>query len=174
MNIHPIVVHFPVALLTIYALMEFVWSRRLKNNISWFYVKAAFLILGLLGGYAGLSSGDVAADSYNGDGARSLIHMHESWANLTTGTFLILAMVYILTYISHTYPKLFHEYSLEKFWLLLLEVKNIILNTPVKYVIVLFGLVAVTITGALGGALVYGPNVDPIVSFIYNLLLPFM
>ena len=32
------------------------------------------------------------------------------------------------------------------------------------------GLVAVTITGALGGALVYGPDVDPFVSLIYRLL----
>ena len=33
----------------------------------------------------------------------------------------------------------------------------------------LLGLIAITITGGLGGAIVYGKDVDPIVSFIYKL-----
>ena len=55
------VVHFPIALLTVYALMELVWSKRLRKNESWLYVKAAFLIIGLLGAYAALSTGEMAA-----------------------------------------------------------------------------------------------------------------
>ena len=35
--------------------------------------------------------------------------------------------------------------------------------------IALVGIVVITITGALGGAIVYGPEVDPIVSVIYHL-----
>jgi len=33
----------------------------------------------------------------------------------------------------------------------------------------LIGAVCLTITGALGGAMVYGPTSDPFVSFIYTL-----
>lgn len=57
MDIHPVTVHFPIALLTVYGLMELVWSKRLKKEQAWFYVKASFLILGVISAYAALSTG---------------------------------------------------------------------------------------------------------------------
>jgi len=171
MDLHPLVVHFPIALLTIYGIMEIVWSKRLKNDNSWFYVKASFLILGVLGAFISLATGDEASKNVT---LRNVVHVHEFWAGLSTYIFGFLAVAYIIHFIFLNYPKLFSKTGLEtveSIWNFILKIKNWILFTPIKYLLVLAGLIAITVTGALGGAMVHGPNVDPLVSFIYNLLI---
>ena len=44
MNIHPIFVHFPIALLTLYSLAELIRWRRITELAYWFYVKAFAMI----------------------------------------------------------------------------------------------------------------------------------
>lgn len=171
MDIHPILVHFPIALLTVYGLMELIWSKRLREEKSWFYVKASFLILGVLGAFASLSSGDAAAHLFADKSLSHLIEVHELWANIATKTFMVLGIAYVLHFISFTYKKLFVKTRYIKAWTFLLKVKDLILFSPLKYLIVLFGLVAITFTGALGGALVYGPDADIFISIVYSLLV---
>jgi len=45
-----------------------------------------------------------------------------------------------------------------------------IINSGLIIPLALFGLAAIAITGALGGAIVYGPNIDPFVAFIIKIL----
>lgn len=168
MDFHPIIVHFPIALLTVYAIMELVWSKKLRSSSTWMHIKVSFLLIGLIGAYAALSSGDAAAHQYAGD--RSLVHTHEFFASMTTNIFLILTIGYLVEFISTRFPHLFKGKTLKNIWSVITKLKNIILHTPLVYVLALAGLILVTITGALGGALVYGPDVDPIVSFVYGLV----
>ena len=46
MNIHPLLVHFPIALLTIYSLLELVPFKQIYRQSYWFYTKAIILIIG--------------------------------------------------------------------------------------------------------------------------------
>ncbi len=43
--------------------------------------------------------------------------------------------------------------------------------SPLVIVLAIAGLVLMTVVGALGASLVYGPEIDPAVSFIYHLLI---
>lgn len=167
MNLHPMIVHFPIALLTIYCVMEFFDIKKLRNNPTWFYIKFAFLFLGLLGAYASLTTGEIASEEYNNLEYDNLIETHQEFAEITTNIFLLMTLLYIIHIASIRYSLLFHKNKLLSF---IAGVKDRILFTPIKYLLVLAGLVFITLTGALGGVLVYGPEVDPIVSFIYNLL----
>ena len=49
---------------------------------------------------------------------------------------------------------------------------NAVLQSPFLILMALAGLAAITITGALGGAVVYGPNIDPVVSAVYRFFGP--
>jgi len=50
-----------------------------------------------------------------------------------------------------------------------LGLKHFLIETPIVYVLAIAGIIAITFTGALGAAIVYGSDVDPIVKIIYGL-----
>lgn len=172
MDLHPIIVHFPIALLTVYGLMELIRVKILLKSESWFYVKASFVIIGVIGAFASLSSGDAAAHQLADQTLRQLIGVHEGAAGTATTLFTILGVTYLLTWLDKHFrtkiTKMF-EGKIEKPWKYLIILKNFIYKTPIMWLLAIAGLVAITITGALGGAIVYGPNADPIITIVYNL-----
>ena len=58
MDLHPIIVHFPVALLTLYGIFELFSVRRIARKPYWFYVKAVLVIFGALGALAAWLTGE--------------------------------------------------------------------------------------------------------------------
>ena len=56
-----------------------------------------------------------------------------------------------------------------KIWNWLVAVQTLLFKPWLLFLLGLAVLIAITITGSLGGALVYGPEIDPVVSFIYHL-----
>lgn len=171
MDLHPIIVHFPIALLTIYGLMELIRHKKLLESESWFYIKASFLIIGVIGAFFALSSGDVASEQLADRTLHSLVEVHEGAASTATTIFTILAALYVLTWIDNKYNKKISKMfdgEMKKTWKWVIKIKNIVYNTPLIWMVALAGLVAITITGALGGAIVYGPNADPIIALVYG------
>ena len=63
MNLHPIFVHFPIALLTLYTLCELLRFKKIKDHPAWFYLKAVLIICGTLGAAAALLTGDGAKEA---------------------------------------------------------------------------------------------------------------
>lgn len=146
MNIHPIVVHFPIALLTVYSLMECLRFRKVLELPHWFSIKASFVILGALGAAAAYVSGPEGA-------ARSLLgEMHESFAFATLVIFAGIALMYALE------------------WFFPSKYSNVVMRPYIIVPLALAGLVVVTITGGLGGALVYGTTFDPFMAPVFRLL----
>jgi len=173
MNIHPMFVHFPIALLTIYAIFEIVWSPRLRNSKTWFFIKSIFLALGFAGAQVALQTGEMAEEIV---GQSKLIETHSNFANITTYLFGAILLAYFIKVIKMgILPNLTSIFLKENFWgkvyKILLKYKKIVLETPLIYLLALAGLISITLTGALGGAIVYGTNADPFVSFIYKLLI---
>jgi len=167
LNIHPIFVHFPIALLTIYSLLEFVWSRKLKQSDSFFLIKASFLILGVLGAFAALQTGEIAEEGMTDSATRHLISVHSTWAAGATWIFGILALAYIILAYARFADKIPQIAGLS----LLVRTAKILVETPLIYLLAILGLIAITVTGALGGAIVYGSDIDPIVSYVYKILI---
>lgn len=172
MNIHPIFVHFPIALLTVYAILELVRFKKITNQAYYFYVKACILIVGTLGAFASLSTGDLAEGAV-ARALRPLVEIHSTFAALSTWIFAALSIVYLVTWISKTdYNQKLINSKISKIWNQILVIATKILNNSfIMIILSLAGLLAITMTGALGGAIVYGPEVDPIVSFFYRLVM---
>ena len=173
MNIHPLFVHFPIALLTLYALMECTPKRWVARLSWWEEAKLFLLAVGVLMALPTGITGDMASHAVRGMVDPNLVHRHAYFALSTVLVFLILLGAYL--------RRILEKYGWEDFvakfgkiavmlWHLKLRVAEFILMSPVRQLLALLGLVLLTITGALGASIVYGPNIDPIVSFIYHLV----
>ncbi|MDR3642390.1 MAG: hypothetical protein P4L74_02055 [Candidatus Doudnabacteria bacterium] len=204
MNLHPVFVHFPIALLTIYALMELVRFKKIMAQPYWFYLKAVFLMVGGLGALAATYTGDMARSAVRqGDfvpaiaNFKQVLSTHENFAHLSVAIFGLLAAAYLFAWINKEivslrggvpptttcptkpwrsrkqsyYVKKISESSL---WRILTSYSNLLLTGPVSVIFALAGLICITITGGLGGVMVYGPSADPFFGIIYHLMFPGM
>ena len=166
MNIHPILVHFPIALLTIYAVIELIRVPAFQSKSPVFYIKFAFVSIGWIFSLIAAASGEGAEHIV---GYSSLVETHSSFAGATEVVFGIIAVWYILSFLEKEAIQIpYIETRIRPILSFLMTfTKKIKVIIPI---LAFAGLILVTITGALGGAIVYGPDVDPIVRFIYNLL----
>lgn len=176
-NFHVLVVHFPVALLSIYSCMEFVRWKVLNEKPYWFYLKAVFVTLGTIGAYAAVMFGGLIEDAIAAQkiatipNIRDIIDMHSTFAGITTTVFSFLAGAYIIAWIEKENPALISRILLRFPKLnFLIALKGFLLKTPVAITLSLVGLIAVTVTGAIGGGIVSGTDVDPVVTLVYRVL----
>lgn len=186
MNPHPFFVHFPIALLTVYALLEVVAFFSKNTSTKTRGIRVFLAIVGIISVFPTLFTGELAEENLiSADSQNSLIKLVETHSNFATATaviFSILAVSYLLTWIKlqmtvtvagDNHKSIGNiaddEYKNQNnaFWKFIFWLNS---RYPATLLSIL-GLIAVTITGALGGAIVYGPNVDPVVNFIYKLLL---
>jgi uncharacterized membrane protein len=173
MNIHPIFVHFPLALLTLYALMVLV-PLRFSSKFSWWAGAASFLsVVGWLLTLPTAATGGIAEELVKGKVDPALIEMHSSFA----GAIII---IFFLFFAANTVraakergwgDRISARNSLFlRVWNFKQKCARVILDTFLGKVLALLGLAAILITGGLGGAIVYGPDFDPLVSAIHGLL----
>src|SRR5574339_63523 len=90
---HPKVVHFPIALLLLFVLLESIGILFKKE----FYQKAAHLVLflGVLGALAAVLTGQQAEEAfeYFNKASGELMEKHEYYANLTIWYFAVLLVL---------------------------------------------------------------------------------
>ncbi len=164
MNIHPAFVHFPIALLIVYAVLECIRPRYVMHYRSWHDIKATFVILGTLSAFAALSTGEMAEETIEPT-QHQLVELHSLFASISTWIFAVLALTYLIAVITEHIPVL----SSQRWWKTVASIGAFVERSYIAISLAVLGIICLTITGALGGALVYGPDVDPIVSFIYHL-----
>ena len=92
-SIHPKVVHFPIAFLMLYPLMELLFIFTRKD----FFSKAAFLFLtvGVVGALFAVLSGNQASElvkNWTAEG-KDIFNNHQTYANLTVWFYAILLVV---------------------------------------------------------------------------------
>jgi len=78
MNIHPLFVHFPIALLSFYALMEICRFIRINRSPHWFHAKAFVLIAGAASAFLTLETGETAASLLRKPELRALVRAHSN------------------------------------------------------------------------------------------------
>lgn len=168
-ELHPIIVHFPIALLIVSVALDFagIFLRRagLTTAATW------CLVLGVPGAVAALGSGWLREHDVSAALAGSLLHLHKVAAVLTSilfGVLLLLRLVWLL-------PRIFAWLSVFspgtaaalgaaevrlKMALPLLYVKRLPRSVVAVYLLAsLVGVALLAITGYLGGALVYDHGV---------------
>jgi hypothetical protein len=91
-----------------------------------------------------------------------LIELHSTFATATVIVFSILAIAYLLRLLPLlvSLPQSVQAVST--------KIQSIVLNAYIAPLLALLGIIAITITGALGGAIAHGPDTDPIVQMIYS------
>lgn len=156
MNIHPIIVHFPIALLTIYTLLELFAIKKFSTQPWYRGLKLGALYIGTIGALAGLLSGEAAEELRRHS---ALIEVHSSWATFATWWLVAVSILYVAPSISQV-NTLFPKTSS-----ILIQINS----SAWMRLFAVIGLIAITVTGALGGAIVYGTDADPIVHFVYSL-----
>ncbi len=168
MNYHVALVHFPVALLTVYAVLEIVRIPWLNKRPGWREVKFVFLLLGTLGSYAAVQTGGMIEHQFTSE--RSLVRMHSTFAGYTVALFTVLTLMYIITLVEEKWNLSARiSGTLGKIWKAIVSLVRLLMRPAPLIVLALAGLALVTITGALGGSIAYGPDVDPVAHFVYHL-----
>jgi uncharacterized membrane protein len=175
MNIHPLFVHFPIGFLVVYSVLEiFTYAWPSIRRQSWLFpVKAFLLFVGVLGAFAALVTGGIAKESFEVVNSKyPIIVVHIPFAVATTILYFILASAYLVRIFdrngwgnrivgTNSFLRSIWNFK-KRFW-------SLILDTWLLPVLALLALIGMTVTGALGAAIVYGPDADPFVSFIYHL-----
>jgi uncharacterized membrane protein len=168
MNIHPLFVHFPIGILVLYTAFEIFRFNIIKKQSWYFEIKAILSIIGTLAAYLTASTGELAEDiiKVSSPEKTALVEVHSMYAVATITVFSILAGSYLFEW-------------LKKAKVLEFITKIVFLKKLSYFIqkyspaIAIVGLVLITITGGLGASIVYGPNVDPFVMFIYNMFTNF-
>ncbi len=130
-HLHPMLVHFPIALLITSVLFDAIGAAfrqdSLREGALW------LLGLGLLGGLGAVLSGDMAEEVVEKAGiAEALLERHETWAFVTMGIFgvLFVGRVFLRNHFTT-------------------------LTLAIYLVIALIGIGTLSVTGYFGGDLVY-------------------
>jgi uncharacterized membrane protein len=184
MNLHPIFVHFPIALLTLYSIAEFLRFKKLNGRPWWFYFKTIVVVIGELGAIAALITGDTAKQAYRGNQvARHIISVHSDWAVITSVIYGVVALAYFLVFLEREgffgfLRKKLQTDPQENSYARILSVFSLTtafaaraLESWIMIPLALLGFIAVTITGALGGSVVYGSQTDIFTQFVAHLFL---
>jgi uncharacterized membrane protein len=179
MNLHPIFVHFPIALLTLYTLCELLRFKKIKEHPAWFYLKAVLVICGTAGATVALFTGSEAKKAVltgiiNAQVAnpRMVINLHETWAKGASLIYLLLAAAYAVAWLNKfKVIDYLPGKALKEIWQIGTQIQKLLIETNLVIVLSVAGLIAITIAGALGGSIIYGPNTDPVVQFIYRFIV---
>ena len=141
MDIHPLVVHYPIAFLTTYAIFELVRIRKILELPYWFYIKATLVGVGEVSAIVIL----ITAMTSNAltDGNR-LVEMYKLF---------MLAVVIVFGIIALSYFK-----------------RSSVFRSSIIIPLAVIGLFLIVIAGGLFGATVYGTHFDPFLAPIFKLL----
>lgn len=164
-NIHPILVHFPIALFFIYSVIKIFPFKKWFPNIAWRDIERFLLVFGVLGAFGALSSGETAEDLSGGN--ERLIETHAFFASFSSRVYMILLLGEIVAYLN-TKNYVFMQIDFIKRIATWLE--KLILNKNISLILVILGFLSLFITGVLGGVLVYGTTADPLAPFILKIL----
>jgi uncharacterized membrane protein len=174
MDLHPLFVHFPIGILILYALSELIPASVHKNITGWTNTKAFLSITGVLAALVTLVTGGIAASLVTpGSSTAQIVEVHEHMALLTTLIFFVLGGSYLIRIFEVTGDGDKIASRLGSFvvtmWHLKEKVAHWVLDTPLRPILALAGLVSITLTAGLGASMVYGPDFDPFVRIIYNI-----
>lgn len=169
-NVHPALVHFPVALITLYGLLMTFTPPLWRRKQAWFPLVSFLIITGALGAIVGYLTGSLIEPDFRGPAMNGLLEAHEGWASTTVWLSVILAVVHVLELWGHRSQDVPLSRIQPGIRVWIQRITHALTHGPISVFSGLVFLVVITITGALGGAIAQGKTVDPVVSLVVRLL----
>ena len=164
-NLHPLFVHFPIALLLLYSLIKILPFRKWFPEVAWRHIEVVLLLTGIAGALAALLTGELAERLARPD--EKLVEMHSTFADISTWLYGALLLGEILSFLN---PWLLLKFKPTKILSLSLFSEKVLTNSSFAKILAVLGLLAISVTGLLGGVMVYGLSADPVAKIILNLL----
>lgn len=163
-DLHPIIVHFPIALLFLYSLIKILPLERFVPQFNWRHIRQAFLVFGFLGAAASLMTGEIAESLSRPN--HQVVEMHSTFAALATWLYgILLVSEFIVTV---------NEFLAKKNVSALLKITTpiakILSPKSLNIILAIVALVAIFVTGLLGGVMVYGTSADPLAPMVLKIL----
>lgn len=165
-NIHPIFVHFPIALLFIYSVIKIFPFAKWFPNVAWRDIERFLLVFGIGGAYLSLSTGEQAQELSRPN--RSLVEAHAFFANFSTRMYLLLLIGEVANYINTKHFSFINKINYLP--QLIIRIEKILTNKNLVIVLTILGFITLFLTGVLGGVLVYGTTADPLAPLILKIL----
>ncbi|MBP9732457.1 MAG: hypothetical protein KBD29_03300 [Candidatus Magasanikbacteria bacterium] len=167
-QLHPVIVHFPIGLLTLYAVLELIPFRITWTDPKWIFAKRILVFCGTLAIIVAETTGEARGGENIAPG--TALAMHELMAMITKIIFMILAGAEVVVASTVTVTRFVSKREwMYVIWKILERISKVVKLRPVVIIGALGGLICITITGALGGGMVYGPEADPMVKAVYTL-----
>ncbi len=157
--------HFPVAFLAIYSIIKILPVSKWFPRVSWKHIEIALLVIGFGGALIADSSGEVAEHLTRPNHA--LVEMHSLFAALSTWIFGIMLGAEISPF---GRVRILDRLRLRPISKLLHFLERIVLNRAMSIILALAGLIAISVTGLLGGVMVYGVTADPLAPLVIKML----
>lgn len=164
-NIHPIFVHFPIAFLLLYSVIKILPFRRWFRSVNWVDVERVLLVFGVLGAFVALQTGELAEKLTMPN--KDIVEAHSFFATTSTWVYILILVGEI---ISISLPWLDSKIKSQKILNILIKVKNILIKPVVTKILAAVGFITITLTGLLGGVMVYGTSADPFAKIVLKLL----
>jgi len=104
--LHPLMVHFPIALLLVapvFVILAIAWKR---NELPISITALILMALGTIGAFVAAASGEAAEDNVSGAAARAVLDRHEDLATTVEITFSALTLLFAALLFL---PRLFHH-----------------------------------------------------------------
>lgn len=164
-NIHPIIVHFPIALLFLYSLIKIIPFKKWFPKISWKQIEILLLTIGIIGALVANSTGEVAQHLINK--SRQIIRIHSTFAEISTFIYGLILIGEILPFFT---LKIIPKLNSQKITNLFIFIQKILTDDILVAILAFLGLIAIAITGLLGGVIVYGVSADQIAILVLKIL----
>jgi uncharacterized membrane protein len=164
-NIHPIFVHFPIAFLLLYTVIKILPLQKWMPRIAWRDIERVLLVVGIAGAFVASSTGEIAEHITRPN--QDLVEMHSLFASLSTWLYGIILTGEIIAVLN---KKLIPKLSLPVASKFFHTIERILCNRMIVTTLAIIGMIALAITGLLGGVMVYGVTADPIAPFVLRIL----
>ncbi|MES2215891.1 MAG: DUF2231 domain-containing protein [Patescibacteria group bacterium] len=163
-NLHPIFVHFPIALLVLYSVVKILPLKTWFPKVSWRHIERALLFFGVLGAFAALATGETAEHLIRPN--HQLVEAHSTFAAAATWLYVALLLGELAAFINARMYLNKYQFVSK----LSLFVEKVICNPIFSRIVALAALVTLSIAGLLGGVMAFGVTADPMSSIVLQWL----